>query len=186
MLTVACVCVGDYLQRGDLYTERLKASVARNLAQPYKFECITESPWLGWWSKISLFEPGRFSGRVLYLDLDVVVTGSLDLLAEHAGIIHLADWGWKKNDYCSSVMVWDGDEHARAFNEFNDDVQLCFRGDQDWLTCLGGWAALPRSLNASYRYHATKAPPKDAVTVSFHGKPKPHECGGWVADYWRS
>lgn len=185
-LTVACVNVEDYLGRGNEYVEKLRAMVSRNLTQPHRFECLTESDKPGWWAKVDLFEPGRFDGRVLYLDLDTVIVGPLDALAASKGILHLADWGWKKNDYGSGVMVWDAGEHTEIFTEYNGQVPHCFRGDQDWMTHLGGWPALPKGLNVSYRYHAKVAPPSGAVTVSMHGSPKPHEIvDGWVPGAWR-
>lgn len=186
MLTVACVQVGNYLGRGDEYVRKLRAAVARNLKQPYAFACITESAQAGWWAKVDLFQPGRFEGRVLYLDLDTVITGPLDELVEHKGLLHLADWGWTKNHYGSGVMVWDAGEHAEIWGQFSVDIARAFGGDQDYLTALGGWDALPKGLNVSYRYVAKAGPPAGAVTVSFHGKPKPHEVmTGWVPEYWR-
>lgn len=185
MLTVACVNVGDYLGRGEEYVEKLRAGVRRNLALPHEFVCVRESAKTGWWAKLDLFEPRRFTGRVMYLDLDTVVVGDLALLVAHKGLLHLVDWGWKTPTYGSGVMVWDAGEHAEAFTRYTDAVPEAYGGDQDWLTHLGGWAALPPSLNRSYRYHARKGVPQGAVTVSFHGRPKPHEItDGWVPQAW--
>ena len=79
-LTVACV-----LSAGPTYNrshvERLERMIATHMLQPYRFVCVDDSPFQGFWSKVSLFQTGRFSGRVLYLDLDVTVIGSLDDLA---------------------------------------------------------------------------------------------------------
>ena len=185
MITVACVEVGNYLGRGEEYVTKLRAMVARNLAAPHEFVAIRESDKPGWWAKIDLFQPGRFTGRVLYLDLDTVVVGPLDPVAQYPGIVHLQDWGWPQNDYCSAVMVWDAGQHADAYERFTPAVMQQFRGDQDWLTHLGGWEALPKGVHVSYRYAARKGPPAGASTVSFHGRPKPHEVGGWVAECWR-
>lgn len=164
---------------------KLRAGVDRHLAEPHEFVCIRESAKQGWWAKIDLFEPGRFTGRVLYLDLDTVIVGNLSQLVAHKGLLHLTDWGWKTPTYGSGVMVWDAGEHAEIYAQYDDTIPARFRGDQDWLTHLGGWAALPPWLNCSYRYHARKALPPGAVTVSFHGSPKPHEVTqGWVPQEW--
>lgn len=185
MLTIACVNVGDYLGRGEEYVAKLRAGVARHLALPHEFVCIRESAKPGWWAKVDLFEPGRFRGRVLYLDLDTVIVGDLARLVVHKGLLHLQDWGWTTPTYGSGVMVWDVGEHAEIFELYDKHVPARFRGDQDWLTALGGWDALPRELNYSYRYHAKRAVPDGAVTVSFHGRPKPHEItDGWVPQAW--
>jgi hypothetical protein len=187
-LTVACVEVENYLGRGEEYVRKLFRSLCRNLSQPFGFHCITQSDKPGWWAKVDMFKPGLFKGRVLYLDLDTVIMGSLDELVQHKGILYLRDWGWKTPTYGSGVMVWDADEHAEIYERYTPDVEKQFKGDQDYLTALGGWDALPARLNASYRYHAKRnGPPPDAVTISFHGKPKMHEfpSGHWVHRYWR-
>lgn len=160
--------------------------VSRYLTQPYHFECLTDvGPWSGWWSKIALFEPGRFSGRVLYIDLDSVIVGSLNKLAETKGTIDLFDWGWLSRTLCTSVMVWDAGEHDEIFTRFTDEVPQQFRGDQDYITHLGGWPTLPAHICRSYRYVSVKAPPPFASIVQFHGKPKPHQIEtGWVPRAW--
>lgn len=186
MLTVACVNWGDYLHRGNEYVAKLQAMVQRNLREPHQFVCIDNADGLtGWWTKIALFEPGRFKGRVLYSDLDAVITGPLDALANTTGIIDLTDWGWTTPTLCSSVMVWDAGQHSEIFAEYSPRVPLEYEGDQDWMTALGGWAALPAHLCRSYRYHCTAGPPAGCVHASFHGSPKPHEIRtGWVPKAW--
>lgn len=187
MITVAVVDHGNYLGRGRQYVQTMRNMVARHLAQAHTVVCLRsvgQQP--GWWSKIELFRPGRFSGRVVYLDLDSVVVGPLDELAEAKGIIDLATWGWAEPAYGSGVMVWDAGEHAEVFERFDAGVPLRFRGDQDWLAALGDWPALPAHLCRSYRYHSVAAPPARCVHVSMHGTPKPHEItSGWVAEAWR-
>lgn len=184
-LTIACVNVGNYLGRGEEYVRKLRAGVQWHLSIPHDFVVIDQSDKPGWWAKIDLFQPGRFEGRVLYLDLDTVVVGPLEPVVQSVGIVHLKDWGWLKNDYCSAVMVWDAGEHAEAFERFTPEVMREYHGDQDWLTHLGGWMALRKGLNVSYRYESKAAPPVGASTVSFHGRPKPHEVtDGWVPKTW--
>jgi len=186
VLTVACVNVSNYLNRGEEYVAKLRAMVARNLSQPHRFECITESDKPGWWAKVDYFQVGRFAGRVLALDLDTVIVGPLDELVKYKGLLHLGDWGWTRNDYGTGVMVWDSGEHAEIYGRYDATVPQRFRGDQDWAVHLGGWPALPKGLNVSYRYHAKAGPPAGAVTVSMHGRPKPHEITkGWVPQAWQ-
>lgn len=187
MLTVACVEWGNYQGRGEDYVERLRAGVARHLNAAHRFECIRPEGGLrGWWNKIELFRPGRFSGRVLYFDLDTLIVGPIDPLAEYEGILHLADWGWKQNDYGSGVMVWNAGEHAAIWTQYNDEVPRDFRGDQDWIKTVSVWAALPKGLCVSYRYHCKAGIPASASVVCFHGKDKPHNAAAdWVAEHWR-
>lgn len=186
MLTVACVNHGNYLGFGDRYVSTLHAMVKRNLSREFQFVCLKDEGGPGWWSKIELFRPGRFSGRVVYIDLDSVIVGPLDELAESKGIIDLHDWGWKKHILGSGVMVWDSGEHAEVFTQYTQHVPERFRGDQDWITHLGGWPILPAHLCRSYRYDCVNEPPDGCVHVSMHGLPKPHEIrDGWVPSAWR-
>jgi hypothetical protein len=189
VITVACVEWGDYLGRGTLYVRALAAMVADNLPEPHRFVCLTDQPArhpgidcvelqpgrVGWWNKLELFRPGLFEGRVLFLDLDSIITGPLTELVESKGIIHLRDWGWTHDVYGSGVMVWDAGEHA--------DVWICadprrfgtYHGDQDFITELGGWDRFPPHLARSYRYHCKDIVPKGCAVVCFHGEPKPHQ-----------
>lgn len=199
MLTVACVEVGDYEGRGDEYVEKLWLMVGRHLRQPFRFVVLTDEPLRhgdcesiqlsdpprNWWAKAELFRPGRFEGRVLYLDLDSVIVDSLDELVQHKGIIHLDQWGWKQKVYGSGCMVWDAGEHTDIWSRFDESVMLRFRGDQDWMTHLGGWDALPFPLVCSAKYHCKSGPPKGASVVCFHGPVKPHnDRRPWVREAW--
>jgi hypothetical protein len=186
MITVACVNVGNYLGHGEEYVDKLCKMVACNLSFSHQFVCIRESDKPGWFAKCDLFRPGRFSGRVLYLDLDTLVVGSLDRLVLNKGILHLRYWGWKRNDYGSGVMVWDAGEHEEIFALYDETVPQRFKGDQDWIQHVSEWPALPTGLNVSYRYHCKRGPDAGAATVSFHGSPKPHEFppDHWVTKAW--
>ena len=199
MLTVACVCWGNYQGRALEYVQKLQRGVARNLDQPHRFVCFTDqhlpvdtlplAPGLtGWWNKLQLFAPWAFTHgeRVLYLDLDNIVVGGLDELAEHKGVIWLDDWGWKTRVYGSGVMVWDAGEHEEVWTTFEagrSDIGL--HGDQDWLTQIGGWERLPPGLCRSYKYECRDSVPQGTRVVCTHGTPKPHQIlTGWVPQAW--
>ncbi len=199
MITVACVEWGNYLLRGTEYVMKLRSMVARHLSLPHRFVCLSDDPVgrpgvqrialtpgrEGWWNKVELFRPGLFTGRVLALDLDTVIVGSLDELVATKGTVHLTDWGWEKNCYGNAIMVWDAGEHEEVWTRYTPEVAKRLRGDNEWMFELGGWPAFPKGLNVSYRYHAKDGPPAGAVTVSMHGRPKCHEITrGWVAEAW--
>lgn len=185
-LTVVCVNIGNYLGRGEEYVAKLRSMVSRHLKIRHEFLCMMRSNYPGWWSKVELFKPGRFTGRMLYIDLDSVIVGPLEPIVESRGILHLTQWGWKKHSYGSGVMVWDAGEHTEIYEKFTPEVMKRLRGDQDWMTELGGWDALPFPRCCSYRYHARQRPPTGASIVSMHGIPKPHELvNGWVPEEWR-
>lgn len=161
--------------------------VRRHLAVPHVFQCVRPDNGLtGWWNKVELFRPGRFEGRVLYLDLDTVVVGPLDELVRHKGCLHLDRWGWTEKVYGSGVMVWDAGEHEEAFTRFTPEVPRRLRGDQDWLTELGGWGALPDGICVSRKYHCKSGVPEGASVVCYHGPRKPHEDRApWAMEAWR-
>lgn len=192
MLTVACVCVGE--KYPPAYVQVLRAMVARHLALPHDFVCLTDRPEAfdglgcirveprGWWSKIELFKPGRFPWRVLYLDLDVVVTGSLADLAARDGIID----DWNLPGFNSSVMSWRAGDRDGIFLRWSPADMRRLAGDQDWINeTAPDWPTWPAEWCVSYRRHAIEGPPKGARVVCLHGAPKPHELhSGWVPKAW--
>ena len=205
MITVACLDHRNYLGRGAEYVSKFRAGVARHMAQPHRFVCLTDAPdrqalphdeiqylpccdkraqlLTGWWAKLYLFEPGRFSGRVLYLDLDSVIVGPLDPIVEKTGAIYLEDWGWKHHAVAGGHLVWDAGEHKDIWAGA-DSAPKRYKDDQDYITALGGWNRMRPELIRSYRYHCKKGIPDGASVIAFHGTPKPHDLGGWVADHW--
>lgn len=177
MLTVACVCVpGGIYHEG--HVERLRQMVERHLSLPFSFEVIRESPFPGWWAKVSLFEPRRFFGRVLYLDLDVTVVGSLNDLAElrAAPIYAISDYQ-RPLTVNSSVMVWRAGHADAVYTRFTPDVMGRLHGDQDWINECVRPARFPRRWCPSFKRDVQPAGrvPTDARVVVFHGKPKPWE-----------
>src|SRR3990172_3475193 len=121
MLTVACV-----LSPGPTYNrshvERLEVMVAQHMRQPYRFVCVDDSPFPGYWAKVSLFQPGRFTGRVLYLDLDVTVVGTLDELAYYPyPFAAIRDYQYPLQ-INSSVMAWDAGVSDCVYDDFMPDA----------------------------------------------------------------
>jgi hypothetical protein len=95
-------CMNWGTKYGPRFINRLYAMVARNITPPFTFTCFTDQSegirpevlceplppldaplptgTLGIWSKVRMYgrELGPLTGTVLYLDLDLVITGSLD------------------------------------------------------------------------------------------------------------
>jgi hypothetical protein len=202
-LTVACVEWGNYLGRGGEYIDKLQAGVARHLKAEHSFTVIRPEgeplhPGLvpltpkertaGTWQKLAMFRPGRFKGRVLYLDLDSVITGPLDPLVAQCGAVHLKHWGWDRNVHAGGCLVWDHGEFSdRIWRAFHSGVAQKFVNDQEWMTGLNCWPALPAHLVRSYRYHCKQGVPDLCSIVAFHGRPKPHElpADDWIHDHWK-
>ena len=178
-LTVACV-----LSEGPTYTyehvERLE-KMANDYAIHDEFVCIDNSPYPGWFAKISLFEPGRFTGRVLYLDLDVTVVGDLNNVAWYPGeFVAIRDY--IKPGINSSVMSWDAGKMDRIYTNFTPDVMDRLHGDQDWIgEQVPNAQTYPYRWCLSYRKDIQKAGgtladrpiPDDARVIVYHGFPKP-------------
>lgn len=213
-LTVVCINWCNYLGRGEEYVSKLRNMVARNLTIPHRFECLTErelgDDLRGWWAKLRLFEPGRFAGPVLYFDLDVVITSSIDSLLETVDDAKL----WARDDFSyplrtprkdlgtdmqqllggpgtinSSVMyfgpqvpVWE------RWQTRGTECMATMHGDQNALSALLGQDSigfLPDSLVGSYKYNPIRGMGISPV-MTFHGKPKPHEVrDSWVRQHWQ-
>jgi hypothetical protein len=162
--------------------------------------------WPGWWAKMELFRPGLWGkATVLFLDLDSVVVADLAPLLAHPHRFTMAHEYYRPAQFCSTAMAWAGDWSA-LYRMFADDPAAGMQrytgnpskiGDQafieDGLSSLGVTPATFRDLFgeraiASYKVHRCEArPARDALVVSFHGRPKPHELqSGWVAEAWRS
>lgn len=195
MVTIACV-----LRSGGSYSpdwvSRLRHQV-RQQAPFHRFVCLTDQPvwgaesvllrhgWLGWWSKIELFRPGIFAGRVLFLDLDVLVTGDLAPLIDGTGFKICRDW-WT-GGLNSSVMAWDAGD-TEIYDRFVPAEMARLHGDQDWIEQVRPRAAtFDPGLVVSFKAHCSGGMPAGARVVAFHGRPKPDEVSDeWVRARWVS
>ena len=150
--------------------------VAQHMRQPYRFVCIDDSPFPGWWAKISLWEPGRFQGQVLYLDLDVTIMGNLDDLADYpASFVICRDWG--RFGYNSSIMAWDAGVAGHLFTEFDyeRDAPKFKGGDQAYIFHKMPEAdKFPRAWIQSFKNACMHGGfDQDLRVIAFHGWPKP-------------
>lgn len=208
MLTVACV------KQGTLYDARyvnnLRAMVRRHLTVPFRFVCLTED-WgklhkdievkpipdflKGWWAKLALFAPGTFDDRVLFFDLDTVILGNIDAIADYAGeFAMLRDFMFDR--WASGVMAWTPSKMSESlWTWWLKAGQPGFAtGDQAWIEqhlrasdfTPDLWQDLFPGAFVSYKVDCFYVPPKPAAkVVCFHGTPKPHECKRkFVTDAW--
>lgn len=165
--------------------------VARNLSLPHDFVCYTDQKldgveyrstnvdWPGWWQKVALFR----GGPKLYLDLDVVITGSIDDYADRGELTIIRDWwGGRFN---SSVM-WI-ENRPDIYEKFRvADIDRWPGGDQDWIHACAPEAATFDDGIRSYKAHVRDRGLGNARIVVFHGKPKPDEVDEpWIAQHWR-
>ena len=204
MLTVLCVKWGD--KYGPEWVYNLQKMVEDNLTIPHEFICLTDkaipnvkcveilTTYKTWWSKLGLFETGRFRGKKIYLDLDVVIKGNIDWLADYGDDkLYARDdfsYSLKKPEFQtpewreyiggdgtvnSSVMVWTDDCAKRVWEEFTPDVINRMHGDQNWISyCLfphDELGFLPDEKISSYKYQVRRGEPVGDIVV-FHGNPK--------------
>lgn len=212
MINVICVKWGT--KYGPEWVFRLRAMVEKHLSTPHRFICMTDNPidpddWNyppvecipcpegmpGWWAKVGLFEPGKFQGANLYLDLDVVITGNIDgLLNEYRTGVVVApdDFSYSLvnpkqgiggdtqrllggvGTINSSVMLWHDDAGRDVWDKFMPEKMQEVHGDQNWIT-QALWPEkmelLPERWVCSYKYHVMRGIPARPIVV-FHGEPK--------------
>ena len=140
------------------YVNRLYSMVKRNLTLDFEFVCITDNTENlhndiktiplpegieGWWCKPYMFNDKLpLNGKILYLDLDVVISENLDKFFT----FRPADWciirdftrcmrpSWKK--YNSSVIRFNSGQLSHLWNTFKRNQHFYQRkhfGDQDYM-----------------------------------------------------
>ena len=226
-LIVCCMNFGTKYH--DDYVRRLRNAVAKNLKLKHEFFCLSDhivdgvdtialperilpsSKFEGWWVKPWLFSRDAFQGveplrrsfpagaRVLYLDLDVVITGDLEILVKQWAadpLTMIFNFG-PNRPHCahnSSVMLWTAGD-LRLFPIWElyeadaDRIMKTLHGDQCWIwrVLRNDIANFPRDYISSYKYDCrpNKKPDPQARVVVFHGDPKPHQCReDWIRDHW--
>lgn len=155
-VTVFCVRFGNKYSRE--YVETLRNMVARHMTVPYEFTCLTDDQYpipnvrsiyqknalypKGWWHKVHMFDSALpIKGRILYLDLDVVIHNNIDKLVQICGndFYGIRDFnrkfhaGWQNLN--SSVMSWIHGSQNHIYDQFMKDKGSAQRlhGDQDWI-----------------------------------------------------
>ena len=204
--TVVCVKYGS--KYGPIYVNRLASMVRRWSSVETDFICFTEDPSgldtgirtlplpirnlsgqkiHGYWNKLALFRDRiqEVSSHMLYFDLDVVITGTIEPL-----LFYDSDFAMASNCYApsfsSSVMrIKNGvrPEIWTDFSEFEVEEEL---GDEDWISLKVPDADIfPEDWCSIYRLHAVQGIPEGSIVVSFGGKPNPDEYPSpWIKNYW--
>lgn len=198
-ITVVCIKVGTKYPAS--YVNILKNMVERNLSVPHRFVCITDDPTgvhcdtveamysRGWWTKLSLFAPNAydFTGKILYLDLDIVIRDNINKLANYdASFAICRDWLISK--YNSSVMLLEIGTETQIWDKYNADTigaERSFNGDQDLIGEYSNPSVFPERWICSYKVHCKGFEPISPI-VLFHGRPNPSEVlDPWVLEHWQ-
>jgi hypothetical protein len=201
---------------GPEYVERLAAGVARNLAQPHDFcvfsppnedEHLTTIP--GCFARLRMFDPAwqerngfKPGDRILNLDLDLIVTGSLDELVNRPESFVILQGANAANPcpFNGSAFMLRAGEHADVWTDFSLEAASKvpayeFPDDQGWLAHkipgAGAWKAGTESGVYAYQkpgWPRGEALPADARIVAFPGWRDPQGVKhlGWVREHWRT
>lgn len=194
------------------WVERLARGFRRHAPAFHRILCLTDCPltvagvervplrhdWPAWWAKMEAFRPGLASGPTLLCDLDTVLTGPADALAE-PGLAAMEDY-FHTGRLSSALMRWDGDELNFLYSTFAAEpehwmaagscgpVPNAVHGDQVVIDHLLRREGL--HLDFLQRRHPDLLDfydPRRAAhgpVVIFIGEAKPDRANGPVRDAW--
>lgn len=208
---------------GVEYANKLFAAVSRNLSLPFRFVCFTDDEkgltegilpfpipeinidppalYTGW-RKLCLFQKNLpIEGPCLFLDLDILITGSLDdfFRFEPGKIPIIRDWVTLRRKLFpkglpvgnSSVFRFEANQCTFVYEQFlreKDWALSNFQPPQTYLThCIRPQMVFwPKHWAISFKEHCRPIfplnyliearKPIDARIVVFHGRPDPDEA----------
>lgn len=198
MLNVACFRWGDW---PAYYVDRLRESVAKHLTLPHRFHCIEDAPDLpGNLRRSWMFSRAcGLRGRVLVLDLDMVITGSLDEMASYDGQFCVLEDLWEPGLAGGGMIAFNGGdlelERAlwRPIADDLDAVMAATNGrERFWfrrqIPRPDFWQSLyPGQIVDAKPQHGQiiEQIPDGTRVACFHGNPRPHEVDiAWVREHW--
>ncbi len=212
------LCMKWGTKYGPEYVNHLYAMVKKNLSLPFRFVCLTDDaaglreevetypipsldlpegiPERGW-KKLAVFREDLYGlqGNALFLDVDIVIIGSLDAFFEQPGdflVIH--DWKrpWRITGNSSVFRFRLGayPEILKKFIRTQAEVRQNFRNEQAYLSkemhdrgVLKYW---PKEWCQSFKYHCLRRfplnffleprIPENSKVLVFHGETNPHDA----------
>lgn len=223
------VCLKWGTLYGPEYVNILHSMATRHLSSPFRFICFTDDvsglnpdietfplpvfPEPDWkyarycsaWRKLSLFETGLadIKGRVLFLDLDVVVLSSLDAFFEREAEFSMIENWYQPGRGQASVMCFDRGSAAHLLNEYLADPETIlqqYRTEQDFISDKLSseslffpheWCksfkkhvmpnVLGRLTGNRYRDYSEVSEAERPKILVFHGRPNPPDAilGEW-------
>lgn len=215
ILTVVCLNAGNYLGLGAQYVNTLADMVRKHMPQDvsWRFVCLTDDPrglvngiemmplpkdLKGWWGKLYLFKKGLFpeGSRVVFFDLDTLITGSLDKIIRYSGDMAILRDFFFPDRVGPGVFLWKAGFGSRIWEEWEAKGRPEDKlGDLWWINQLdnGKFAKGLHKLQdlypgsfVSYKADCQNGLPKRAKVVCFHGNPRPHHYPSpWVKNIWR-
>ena len=196
------------------YLERLKSSIARNLRDPYQFHIwepegqdlsLTKIP--GCFARLRAFDPEwqqargikPHEDRVVVIDLDLVVTGSLDRLFDRDEPFTILQGVNATNPCPYNGSIWSlrAGTHSEVVSEFSLEKAglapwFAFPDDQAWFHHMIPNAGAFGVKDGIYAFKKPGWPsgsnlPKGARMVAFPGFRDPSQFTtlNWVKEHWR-
>lgn len=214
-INVLCMKWGT--KYGPEYVNRLYGMVNRNMQRPFRFVCLTDNkagihadvdclplpalqlpegaPERGW-NKLTTFISPLYdiAGKVLFLDLDVVIVGGLDdFIALEDKVYIIQDFVRKDGTGNSSVYLFRAGAHPDVISHFRENfasIQKRHRNEQEYLSHYllgqGQLAYWPREWCRSFKYDCLPGAigswftesrvPDNARVIIFHGNPNPDDA----------
>ena len=218
------------------YVNVLYQACRANITGDFKFVCLTENQdgldpaiishpipdlnlephhWTkGGWPKLAVFAKDFFglTGRALFIDLDTVISGSLDLFFDYMAPKMVAiDTGptWGVGDTNASplagtgIFTFDLGAHSNILDHFmfnRDAIVNEHRIEQIYVQdMVDNMAFWPKDWVLSFKYHlrrpaltglvlAPREPQPENRVIAFHGEPRPIDLvngGVWgIGPHW--
>jgi len=220
MITVACMLWGDW-PAGEDYVTRLYNGVKKHLKQDFRFVCMTDWPILVGvpeaveilplpcphfkrnLRKMVYYQPHNgLHGQVLAVDLDNVVTGSLDDIASYRGRFCTLEDLYDGNGVAGGGLIgFDAEDRSLADALYypvvaNPDeiaMQTAGGSERHWfrrrMHSPDFWQKLypGQIVSAKPDRKVRETIPEEARMVCFHGRHKPHDYTHleWVKQNWK-
>jgi len=208
------------------YANRLWSMIKRNTSRPTRLLCFTDDPvgldpeiiahplppivipervqWKGW-RKISLWQAplADLEGEVLYLDLDIVITGPIDVFFDYKPRKFCIAENWSQPGEGvgnTSVYRWTIGTNTHIYEDFIRDGETpvnTYKISQKYISAVAhDMVYWPSEWTASFKhdlipkwpmnFFQTPRLPKDTRIVAFTGKPDPDEAeiGKWPVTAW--
>ena len=197
---------------GPEYVNRLFVAVKRNVTFPAVFTCLTDDPqgieaWIqtmplgfgleGWWNKLALFHVSFPTDlrRIIWMDLDTVITGDIDFLACYRGDFAMLRDFYYPTEAATGIMLLRAGVYPGIWKDFIETrPEAKFHSDQeficDWLRRNNRTVDIIQDIFpgriVSYKADCQgQGLPDKARIVCFHGDPKPHQVkDDFIREHW--
>lgn len=216
------------------YVNALYSAVKKHLTPPFRFVCLTNEPEgldpgiehfpmpdldlpeerykRGAWPKLGIFSPKLFEeyglhGRCLFIDLDMVILGSLDKMFERPekfiAVGGGPNWGRGKSNtgltLSSTLFAFNLGEQTEVLDKFMQDKDAAYKRFANEQQTIEGytesWNHWPLGWVVSFKKHLRRpllidmflkpyVPDNDVVAITFHGEPNPIDLVSDKRTHW--